>query len=230
MDSKPYVSWGLPGPDARQIGLERGCFNMLRVPDYESGVSAACHFLRKGLALDERVAVVAFDNSEALLARFAACGFSFDTHLQSEELLYYYYKPSFSRTLSFTPDYDRLFQELMRLSGRAISRIVFFNSETLINLQSPHLVRESLQLLVSATSNRAYTCLGFYVPQTDLMDVDLHGTCKSYLPGYFSLNRMPEGEAGEFLLRDEKSSPGAGGLDIRLEMPSGSWKPEKQII
>lgn len=160
--------------------------NILNVPDLQHATIAAGIFLEEGLDAGERVVVLSFEHPDMLFSRFAEAGLMFEDALQTEQLIYLYYKPDVAHSISLSVDYLELFGEAMRLGGDGVQRLVLFNVDALINANSEHLVHTSLHQLIYAANHYHVTLLGLFVASGHVAELIDEG-CRAILPGYFVL-------------------------------------------
>ena len=202
-----------------QGGLVKGTLNLLQTEDHQSGVVATGHFLKAGLARGERVGLIAFDNAATLLRIYTHYGFSFEEHLESEQLIYLYYKGTVSHSLCFTAHYSEVIDEILHLSGGHLDRLAVCRADALINPQSLTLARESVQNLVSATTNIATTIFGYYCrsEHEQAQNVDL--ACRSFLLSYLSLTGS--GPQDSYTLRWKVSPFPMKGPELTLTLREG---------
>lgn len=184
-----HEPWGIEHFDRCYGGLLAGVFNILAASDHDAAIAAVGHFLAQGLEDQQRVALVGFDNPQLLFSKFALYGWDFIPALESERLVYIYYKPAFFHTLSFTDDYKIPFAELRRLTG-AIERLAFLNADALLNLQSEYLARDSAVKLAAAGCGST-TTLGCFVHQNTASHRLIEMGCCSLMPSYLVLRALP---------------------------------------
>lgn len=161
--------------------------NILKVPDLRYATVAAGMFLTGGLQDNERVAVVSFEHPDPLFSRLAEAGLALDDALQTEQLIYLYYKPDVAHSLSLSVDYRELFREVALLGGDEVRRLVLFNVDALINTNSEHLVHTSLHHLIYAANHFQVTLLGLFVAAGQEGE-RLDEGCRAVLPGYFVMS------------------------------------------
>lgn len=161
--------------------------NILKVPDLKQAALAAGMFLAGGLENNEQVAVVSFEHPDQLFSRLAEAGLNLSDALQSEQLIYLYYKPDVAHSLSLSVDYRELFREFTRLGGEEVKRLVLFNVDALINANSEHLVQTSLHQLIYAANHYRVTMLGLFVASGQVGEL-LDEGCRATLPGYFVMD------------------------------------------
>lgn len=179
--------WGIKLFDNTFIGLPKLTFNLLRTFNKDSSLVAIGHFLQEGLSRDERVALVCFDNPVYLMDSFKEYGFSFNEKLVSEKLIYLYYKPFFSHSLNFSTNHKSLFTEIKTLSKNNISRIAFFNSDVLFNLESHLLAESSAQRIMASLSDNQPTILGCYQSTDSQTHKYLHEVSQTILSSYIEI-------------------------------------------
>lgn len=221
MDFAHHIPWGVEAADRQFGGLVRGAFNMLETPDHSSCAAAVGHFLATALNQGERAVLVTFDNPQWLLACLEYYGFDFRSHLEAEELIYIYYKPTFAHALSFTPSYEALFREIETLALEPVTRIGFLNADTLINSQTAYLAKESVQRLLAATSQRNYTVLGCYMAQGSASEIHLSDACAALLPVYMALSKDRSVQAETYALRSIHNVMPVPGKQVLVELIKG---------
>lgn len=165
-------------------GLMESNVNILNVPDLQHATLAAGMFLAGGLQRNEQVAVVTFEHPDQLLPRLSEAGLNLDDALQTEQLIYLYYKPDVAHSLSLSVDYRELFKEVAQLGGEEAKRLVLFNVDALINTNSEHLVHTSLHQLIYAANHFKVTLLGLFVASGQEGEL-LNQGCRAVLPGYY---------------------------------------------
>jgi len=158
--------------------------NVINVPDLQHATLAAGVFVDDGLQMNQRAAMLSFVHPSILFSRFAEAGLTFDNALQSEQLVYLYYKPDVARSINLSVNYNELFDEIVQLSGGDLRRLVLFNVDALINTNSEHLVHSSLHQLIYAASHHQVTLLGLFVDSGHASAL-LDEGCRAILPGYF---------------------------------------------
>lgn len=167
-------------------GLMDNHVNILNVPDLAYATLAAGQFLTEGLQQNERVALVSFEHPDRLFSRLAEAGLSLDDALETEQLIYLYYKPDVAHSLNLSVDYRELFREVTQLGGEEVKRLVLFNVDALINANSEHLVHSSLHQLIYAANHFQVTLLGLFIASGQVGERIDEG-CRTTLPGYFVL-------------------------------------------
>lgn len=165
-------------------GFLENSVNIVMVPDLQHTTLLAGMFLEDGLRCAERVVVLSFEHPDMLFARFAEAGLLFGEALETEQLVYLYYKPDVAHSISLSVDYRELFGEVVRLSGEGVQRLVLFNVDALINANSEHLVHTSLHQLIYAANHYQVTLLGLFVSSGHVAEL-LDEGCRAILPGYF---------------------------------------------
>ena len=177
--------WGIYSFDRVYKGLPCQTLNLLRANSKDIAYAAVGNFIQAGLDRGERVAIISFDHPDHLMPNFQEHGFSFERELLSEQLYYFYYKSRFSYALSLSTNYQKLFEELLRLGNSEISRIVFLNADVLFNLESQLLARSSAERILASFARRNCVILGCYksenIPTHNLLDEIGRGSMQSYL-------------------------------------------------
>lgn len=168
-------------------GLLESGVNILNVPDVSYATLAAGAFLSEGIQRNERVAVLSFEHPAKLFSRLAEAGLVLDWALQAEQMIYLYYKPDVAHSISLSVDYRELFNEVVRIGGEGIQRLVLFNVDALINANSEHLVHTSLHQLIYAANHFQLTLLGLFVASGHVAEL-LDEGCRAILPGYYLLD------------------------------------------
>jgi len=192
--------WGIIPFDRDYTGLPRYIFNLLRACDKGSAITAIGHFLQTGLYRGERVALIGFDNPSYLLASLKHFGFSFETALHSEQLIYLYYKASFSHSLSLTTDYHQLFDEISHLGQSSLDRIAFINADALFNLESHLLARASAERINEATAGLDALVLGCYQATDTPVHKHLDSVGEISLSSYLELKPSKDQSSGVYRL------------------------------
>jgi len=177
--------WGILSFDCAYQGLPSQTYNLLRSANKEVGYTAVGHFIKAGLDLDERVALVSFDHPKYLFPKFKAHGFSFDEALAKEELLYFYYKSRFSYALSFATSYRKVFAELENLAKVNLPRIVFLYADVLFNLETHLLAKASVERILASFASSNSVVLGCYQAVNfrahNILDEVSHESLMSYM-------------------------------------------------
>lgn len=171
----------------RHDGFLGNSVNIVSVPDLQHATLIAGMFLEDGLHCDGRVVLLSFEHPDMLFARFADAGLMFEDALETEQLIYLYYKPDVAHSISLSVDYRELFGEVVRLGGEGVQRLVLFNVDALINANSEHLVHTSLHQLIYAANHYQVTLLGLFVASGHVAEVIDEG-CRAILPGYFVMD------------------------------------------
>jgi hypothetical protein len=131
--------------------------------------------------------LVCFDHPAYLLPSFREHGFDFEGALLSEQLIYLYYKPSFSYALNFSTNYQSLIDEAKYLSRGNVSRIVFLNADVLFNLESHLLAELSAEKLLATFNTPECTLLGCYEAADTATHNLLDDTSKASLSSYLEI-------------------------------------------
>lgn len=168
----------------RHAGFLDNSVNIVSVPELQHATLTAGMFLEDGLHCAERVVLLSFEHPDMLFARFAEAGLMFEDALETEQLIYLYYKPDVAHSISLSVDYLELFREVVRLGGEGVQRLVLFNVDALINANSEHLVHTSLHQLIYAANHYQVTLLGLFVASGHVAEL-LDEGCRAILPGYF---------------------------------------------
>lgn len=179
--------WGIDSFDHVNVGLPRRTFNLLRTNNKESTLLATAHFLQTGILLNQRVTLVCFDHPSYLLPSFRKHGFNFEEALISEQLIYLYYKPSFSYALNFSTNYRSLIDEAQYLSKGNVSRIAFCNADVLFNLESQLLAKLSTENIIATFNSPHCTLLGCYEASDTAPHQLLDDTAKANLSSYLEI-------------------------------------------
>ena len=206
LGNNDLIPWGIRDFDSQFGGLGKNLFNMVRSCDHPSGIAAVGHFLAEGLGRNETVALVSFDNPHIVFSAFSQYGFSFSDSLANEQLIYLYYKPTFSHALSFATDYQNLFGEILRLTDRSLARLAFFNADNLFNLETAHLARASAHKLVASTT-ASFECsiLGHCLIPQGAPSRYLDEVCNEYLPSYLEITHSPPFSKGLYSINWRRS-------------------------
>ncbi|MEE9355121.1 MAG: hypothetical protein V3U75_05980 [Methylococcaceae bacterium] len=162
MEKSMFSAWGIGSFDEHFAGLPKGVFNLLQVCNNETIIASMGHFIQEGIRQDERIVLVGFENPALLAKNFEKYNFFFDKALLSEQLIYLYYKPTFSYSLSFTIDYRDLLKEIRLLANDGVSRVGFLNVDALFNLQSYLLARSSAEKVIASLVDQDILSLGCY--------------------------------------------------------------------
>lgn len=177
--------WGILSFDRAYRGLPSQTFNLLRYVNKEIGYAAVGHFIKAGLDIGERIAIVTFDNPKYMLEKFQEYGFSFDKSLAAEQLMYFYYKSRFSYALSFSSSYGKMYEELESLSNVGLDRIVFLYADVLFNLETHLLAKQSAERISASFGKRNTVILGCYQAAHfrthNILDEISHESLVSYL-------------------------------------------------
>lgn len=158
--------------------------NIVKIPDLHYATLTAGFFLEDGLQCGERVALLSFEHPDLLFSRFSEAGLLFGGALETEQLIYLYYKPDVAHSISLSVDYRELFGEVVRLGGERVQRLVLFNVDALINANSEHLVHTSLHQLIYAANHYQVTLLGLFVASGHVAELIDEG-CRAILHGYY---------------------------------------------
>jgi hypothetical protein len=185
-----FQPWGIELFDRSCFGLPKQTFNLLRACNREAAVSATGHFIKTGIDLEQRVALVCFENPSFLLEKYREYGFSFDDELISEQLVYLYYKPIFSYSVSFGTDYFKLLDEAKRLSNGGVERIVFLNAEVLFNLETTLLAELSVDKVKASFNGDDCVVLGCYQAANIDAHKNLDDVCEGALGSYLEIKRQ----------------------------------------
>lgn len=196
------------GPGTAHGRLIPHTLNVCSFPSHEATLVTIGGFLAEGLYGDERVALVAFENVSLTIAEFARLGWDFDSAIASERLVYLYYRPVFAQALSLTADYEALFAELKRLTGK-VSRLALLNAELLFNLQSQHLSNLSASKLAATRIADGLTVLAGYTRQDDPSFHWLDTSCASVMLSYFEVEDSADAPASPYVFKPRGKLPGA---------------------
>lgn len=216
----PHDPWGIDDFDYGHGGLVAGAYNMLATPDHDAAVAAIGHFLARGLRDGRRAVLVGFDNPRLILAKLEYYGFDYAAALESEQLIYLYYKPAFFHALSCSTDYTILFAEIRRLAGE-VSRLAFLNADMLFNLQSEYLAHVTAAKLAAAAGAGPTTVLGCFVHQRIAPHWLLDATCANLMPGYLVMRSVPRRAARCYAVKWRKGPGACGGGAILLTLEAG---------
>ena len=213
--------WGINAFDSEFVGLPKLTFNLLRTCNLQTNNSAIGHFLKSGIELDQRVALIGFEHPNYMLANFKEAGFCFDNELLSQQLIYLYYKPLFSYSLCYVTDYRKLFDEILLLANGDISRIAFLNADVLFNLETHLLAEASVQHIISAFSSAGNTILGCYQASDTPSHLSLDQISKECLSSYLEIRPATNGNDRSYELRLHKFPLADQKENIELHLTPG---------
>ncbi|MGB1256191.1 MAG: hypothetical protein ACPG51_10040 [Thiolinea sp.] len=130
--------------------LPEKSFNLIETADNFSGLLKVADFLASGLQQGEMVTLVAFDQPDSLLEKFMKLGHDFHDDFLKGRLCILSYKPTFTRSLNISTDYQALFSEISSLSKSKSAWIAFLNADLLFNLESHNLTTVSVSKVHAA--------------------------------------------------------------------------------
>lgn len=211
------VTWGDGSFDDVLEPLWQHHVNILRVPDHCAGFAAMGHFIEKALRAGERAVLVSFSHPGDALSELSRWGMEFESYLASEQLIYLYYKPNFSHSLSFATDYRGLLNEIARLANGEVSRVAFCNVDALFNVQSSYLATASIGKLLAVAGSLPATLAGYFVSAEDEPRSPLETACESLIPGYLVMHRHGVGRDCFYSLVN-RTADGSGPLPIYLKL------------
>ncbi|MEZ5537093.1 MAG: hypothetical protein R3F02_15900 [Thiolinea sp.] len=184
--------WGVPLFDNNYRGLPANSFNLLETVDRFSGLLGIACFIKTGLEQGETVTLIAFDSPENVLQKFANLGFDFSDAIDSERLLILSYKPTFTRSLNISTDYQALFAEIDNFSDSKSTRLAFLNADLLFNLESYNLTTISVSKIHHAAQNIAGTILAQFTTVDDIPHRRLRNISASLLDCYLVISRKED--------------------------------------
>jgi hypothetical protein len=194
-----YAPWGIEPFDRQYGGLARSQLNVLAVPERMAAIAAAGHFLAYGLTQGQRVALVALDNALLVCSQLAYYGFDFHSALETEQLVFIYYKPVFPSDWNMPTDYAALFAEIRALAGN-INRLALLNADVLTNSQTPGAARASVARLATGATTIDVTTLTCLAQRTTRETDFLTAACRQLLPCYLELRRVPPAARAHYSL------------------------------
>ncbi|TNE99614.1 MAG: hypothetical protein EP326_07805 [Deltaproteobacteria bacterium] len=168
-------------------------FNMVQTPGPKVGLKVIGQFLNESLSNGKKAALVTFDNPTLTISAFKTLGFDFEQALETEQLIYFYYKTNFAETLSLSQDYQSIFDEIAILGGENIERVAFTNADLLLNTQSPILTSMSIQKMAAASGNHKFTFLGQYNESQSSTFETIQEKCKSVLASFYTIKNSVDG-------------------------------------
>lgn len=224
--------WGVTPFDCDYTGLPNLVFNLLRACNKEVSISTIGHFLKAGIELDQRVALVSFDHPAYLLASFKKHGFYLEEELLSEQLIYLYYKPVFSHSLNFSTNYRQLLDETKALSRGDISRIAFLNADVLFNLETHLLAESSAERIMASFSDEHCVVLGCYQATDIPAHQHLDEVSKKSLNSYLEIKPPVHGNdlMYELILHKTPVFHAKKSIDLYLTPGFGFNVPKVEII
>lgn len=184
--------WGIPLFDKKYSGLPQNSLNILKTLDEKSGFLSIFRFLLKGIQLDEKVVLIAFEDPEDILSRIRSSGLDCDQILESERLYILSYKDTFTRSLNMTENYRLIFDEIKKLTSEDVSRIAFLNADLLFNLETYNLAVISASKLYRAAKLSNSTILAQYTCNSGRSHRLLEEASHSLVDCYITMARSKE--------------------------------------
>jgi hypothetical protein len=227
-----YTPLGIIEFDRKYGGVVCDAINILEAADQNSSIAALGHYISSGLEQGKRVAFVSFENPKHALAKLEQYGFgSLESYLKKEQLIYIYYTPLFTKALSLSFDYRRLFEEIDQIGGQEITRVAFANCEVLFNLQSVPLAKASAIKLLSATENKKFTTLGSYIRREDSGQKNLTQACESTLISYITIDKCGDNGTSlyQFAVRKSLNMATEDTLKLKLLKQYGFVKEDAAV-
>lgn len=187
--STARAQWGVPLFDENYRGLPPSSFNLLETADRFSGLLGIACFINTGLQQGERATLITFDTPENVIQKFKKLGFDFTEMINCERLFILSYKPTFTRSLNISTDYQALFSEIENLSDCKSTRVAFLNADLLFNLESYNLTTISVSKIHQAAKKIASTILAQYTTIDDTPHRRLRNISTSLLDCYLVICR-----------------------------------------
>jgi hypothetical protein len=215
------IPLGISGFDKRLGGIDRNIFNIVEATNGNAATATLGHFIQKGLNDGERVVLVSLENPKHVFAKLARYGFMLDPFLESEQLVYLYYKPNYAHSLNLSTNYQYLLNEILLLGGNSVNRVVFDNVDVLFNLQSLFLARASAAKISAATGSMNCTMLGIFVSSQSEDIENLKVACKALIPSYFMIKKILGKRSEIYSFSCEKSSVRHPDIQCYLQLREG---------
>jgi len=227
-----FESWGIQPYDNTCGGLLNSTFNLLRVHNQKSGLVAMGMFIKAGFKMREDVTLVGFDHPVHLLEKLQNYGFNFFSELNSEQLNYLYYKPSFSHPLSFATSYQKMRSELIRLSGNNCKRIGFINVDVLFNLETYLLAQSSVARILSAFVSPDYTILGYYQATNSAAHQHLDNVARNLMGSYIEIKPIAADDSQRYklLVHNAPVANPEQSIELMLSANSGFMAPNVELV
>lgn len=188
--------WGIECLDRATHGIPANNLSVLETPNYHSGLVLLGHFLHEGLKNNEKVVLITFDSAEVFLQNFLEWDFDFKKYLESEQLYLLHYKPDVINQVSLTYSYDSLFEEIQYMcGGEQPARVAIHQIDTLVNLNNPALINNSIQKLAlsaDAQITSKTTILGQFIQFNDEIHRNLSIAFQKTVAGCFSVKNRDE--------------------------------------
>jgi hypothetical protein len=217
-----FTPSGIAAYDIYFGGLVLNSLNLFRTSSYEASIVALGAFISHGLRNDERVSLVGFSNPKHIIYKLARYGYTdLEKYINSEQLVYLYYKPFFEKQIGLSTGYGEMVDELIDLSGQDISRLALDNCEIMFNQQSQKLAKTSAIKLLLATERRSFTTLGVFTNESVVTDYLLDQICESTMESYASIERDSKGDNNLFRFTVKKSPETLKTKTICLELNTG---------
>jgi hypothetical protein len=225
-------TWGIVSFDKTYNGLPTRVFNLVHACNKEICIVAIGHFLQAGIELQQRAVLVGFDHPAHLLSKFNGYGFSFEEALNKEQLIYLYYKPSFSHSLNFSTDYKLLFNEIKNLAKGGVKRIAFLNANSLFNLETYILAESSAEKITASFADHNCAILGCYQTIENASHQHLDMVGKTLLRSYIEIQQQEEGNdrCYNLILHNSPLFDADEPINLHLNPGSGFNPPNIELI